>query len=244
MHFTLEWRHQGVRIARRRRCPLRSVSAQSLAMIQVSNMEWFRRIATLVGGVGIVVVAMLIAIRAKSREHDKRQAIWRRFALDNRLNLKVEPDSWLKLGEMRISGRIGELDLDLTTYRVKVGKSTQTWVRVLTKGNGPEGNFNIERKSIFSRAGALLGAKHDSVDEGSFDENFLTHSTPASLARDVFDAALRAHFASLTREPKLDYADGKCELTWHCGEESIEQLSAAVKLHAMLRGAFARMNRR
>ncbi len=212
-------------------------------MIQVSNAEILTRVATLVGGVGVVVAVAIFTIRMKGREHDKRVAIWRRFALDNRLSLVVEPDSWLKLGGVRISGRIGELDLDLSTYRVKAGKASQTWVRVSTTGEGPAGTFNVQRANLLTRAGSALGMKSDSVDEGPFDGQFLTRSTPPSLARDVLDESLRAHLATLTRSPRFSYTDGACELNWECGEESVEQLASAVQMHAMLHGAFARMTR-
>ena len=213
-------------------------------MILASDPELIPRVVTMLAGVGVVVAIAVVVIRMKSREHDKRQAIWRQFALENRLSLTVEPDSWLKLGEFKITGNILNLELELSTYRVQAGKATQTWVRVRTKGPGPEGNFRIETANILTRAGALLGLRRDTIDEGSFDHDFLTRSVPESLAREVFDEPLRAHFASLTRKPRLTYANDVCELTWQCGDESLGQLTDAVQLHAMLRGAFARMGRR
>ncbi|HUR28004.1 MAG TPA: hypothetical protein VM509_07450 [Planctomycetota bacterium] len=212
-------------------------------MTLVTDTETLSTIASLAVGTGLVAGTLFFVVRSKSRERDKRQALWQRFALDNRLHLDVGPDSLFDHGELRIQGRIGEQEVELSTYRVKVGKSRQTWARVASRVDGARGSFTVQRANLIHRAGALFGAKGVSIDKGAFDEQFLTRSEPETLARTVLDERLRAHFASLTRRPRLVCEDGVCELSWHCGEESLEQLARAVELHALLRTALARANR-
>ncbi len=190
-------------------------------------------------GVGFCV--LYFSIRKNRRVLEQREEIWRKFALDNRLTLAVEPELWWKFGSLAIRGLVGELSLELTTYRVRSGKQTQTWIKVHSRGDGPAGSFSIERENIPTRVGALVGMRDVPMGEDDFDGRFLVRSTPEALVREVFDAPLRAHFAGLTRSAKLSYAAGTCELVWHAGEESVEQLAAPVRLHAMLRGNFRRV---
>ncbi len=212
-------------------------------MIEQGNTPIWTFVAIQVA-VGIVFVAALVFIRRrKAREEEARSTLWQRFARENSLKFTAEPSSFFKSGELRIAGRIGEHELEISTYRVRVGKSTQTWIRVLTRGPGPAGNFSLPRENVLTRAGALVGLGGLSLGDTEFDRQFLVKSAPESLPREVLDAQLRQQLVGLTGSPKLSYADGRCELAWFAGSDSIEQLSAAVKAEAMLFGVFRRTTR-
>lgn len=210
-------------------------------MLDADDAVTFKKIAVAVCAVGAVLAVGIFAHIISRRARERREELWRRFALQNRLELTVEPRSWLRHCALWIRGRIADLDLTLCTYTVRAGKSTQTWVRVRTDGDGPSGSFSVERATVLTRAAALLGRASIVVDRGAFDDRFAVRSNPASLAPDVLDEFVREQFSKLTRSPNLNYSAGMCELTWHAGEESEEQLSEAVKLHAMLRGAFRKI---
>ncbi len=195
-------------------------------------------------GFAIVMIAALIFVRRKQvRLEAARRDNWQRFARENSLKFSAEPSSFFKPGELRIEGRIGEHELEIATYRVRVGKSTQTWIRVLTRGSGPAGIFSLQHENLLTRAGALVGLGGLSLGDPEFDKQFLLKSAPESLAREVLDAPLRKQLVGLTGSPKLSYADGSCELAWFAGTDSGLQLSAAVKAEAMLFGAFRRTSR-
>jgi hypothetical protein len=211
-------------------------------VIQKGN-DVVTNVAVIAATFAVFLGIMSLIVRAKRRTHDRRVEIWRKFALENRLQLTAEPATWFKLGEARIRGRVGLLDLEIETYRVRVGKSHQVWVRVRARGPGPAGTFEIRAKDLLARAKALLGGGGVAIDRGPFDERFAVRSSPESLAPDVLGPELRSHFAALTRSPRAEYADGTCELAWYAGEDSLAQLSDAVEFHARLFGAFQRGSR-
>ena len=200
--------------------------------------------AILVAPLLVAIAVLVFVVRHKARENEKRKEAWNRFAIENRLKLSSEPTSWLRRGELHISGQVGGMQLDISTYQVRVGKSTQTWVKVRTLGPGPAGSFSVQRENLLTRAGALIGMGGVDVGQPEFDKQFLVRSSPETLAAEVLDSALRELITGLTRHPKLSYEDGAIDLVWHADDDSKEQLAAAVQLHAMLRGAFVRMTRR
>ncbi|MEO6711758.1 MAG: hypothetical protein ABI054_03170 [Planctomycetota bacterium] len=213
-------------------------------MISIASTELWTRAAMLVAPLLVAVVFVVFAMRHMAREVEKRKEAWNRFAIENRLKLSSEPSSWLRRGELHITGQVGGMELDISTYQVRAGKSTRTWVRVRTLGAGPAGSFSVQRENLLTRAGALIGMGGTDVGQPEFDKEFLVRSAPETLAAEVLDAPLREHIAGLARQPRLSYTDGAIDLVWHAGDDSKEQLSAAVQLHAMLRGAFVRMTRR
>lgn len=211
-------------------------------MTPEADTELMTAVAIQVGFVVLMVVVLVFVLRFKAREKDRRRAIWQQFANDNRLQLKSVSGGLFRRNELSLHGQIGELKLEISTYPVRVGKSTQTWVRVRTSAPGPAGSFSAKRENLLTRAGALLGMGGVAVDQGEFDQQYLVQSAPEDLARDVLDEPLRRQLQGLTREPRLSYSEGVTELVWRAGKDSFEQLSDAVQLHVMLRAALRRMS--
>ena len=200
-------------------------------------------VAIQIGFAAVIIAAMVLVRRKQARLLEARRDMWQRFARENGLKFTAGPASFFNFGELSIAGRIAEHELEIATYSVRVGKSTQSWIRVVTRGPGPAGNFSLQPENFLTRAGALVGMGGLSLGDEEFDKQFLVKSAPESLAREVLDAALRKQLMGLIGSPKLNYADGSCELTWRAGTHSIEQLSAAVKTEALLFGAFRRTSR-
>jgi len=215
-----------------------------VAMLPTATTTDWLRVAPLVITTAAALAVAWAIVRWKARDHERRVELWRKFALDNRLQLTVQPDSFLRLGGLTIRGRIGEIELLLETYRVRVGKSTQVWIRAQSKAEGQAGRFSIQRRSLLTRFGGLFGVRGVSIDGADFDQQFLVRSEPIGLAAAALDEPTRKHFARLTQSPRLEYADGNIELNWRCGAESSEQLDDAVEMHARLRGALQRAGQR
>jgi hypothetical protein len=212
-------------------------------MASASNPEAVRAFVA-VGLVFVLVAALLVFIaRWHALRRARREANWRTFALANRLELQVEPGNWLKHGSLRITGDVAGLDLELSTYTVKAGKSRQEWARVRARGLGPAGRFGVKDKEFLDFVGGWFGRKDVEVDGGAFDKRFVVTSEPESLVSEVLDEALRRQIASVGRFVKFSYADGEAEVAWMGGNETAEQLSEAVELHARLFGAFQRAGR-
>ena len=209
-----------------------------------SDTDALVRTAAIVASLGAALFVAVFALRLKRRERERRVELWRKFALDNRLQFKETPASWRKHGSLSMSGRIGEIELLLETYQVRVGKSHQTWVRAHSTGPGPRGRFSIQRRNLLTRLGGLFGMRGVSLGSPEFDEKFLVRCDPAQLASELLEADSRKHFARLTQSPRLEYADGNIELNWRCGAETSAQLDDAVEMHARLRGAFHRADQR
>jgi hypothetical protein len=188
----------------------------------------------------VAIAVVVFSLRWKRRQHERRVDLWRKFALANQLKLTVKPASWLKFGALQIKGHIGDVELLLETYTVRVGKSHQTWVRANSSGKGPQGRFTVQCRNLLTRLGGMFGIRGVSLDQGEFDGRFLVRCDPVELAGEVFDTEVRAHYAGLTQSPRLEYSDGSIDLNWMCGAETSEQLDDAVELHARLRGAFRR----
>ena len=153
--------------------------------------EFMRLVPAAIAFLAMIAVVVFM-LRWKAREQARRVELWRKFALDNRLQLQVQPDTWLKSGRLAIRGRIGEIELLLETYPVRVGKSRQTWTRVHSSGSGPSGRFSVQRRNFLTRMGGLFGVRGVTIDGAQFDEQFLVRSEPADLAPELLEQDLRA----------------------------------------------------
>ena len=209
-------------------------------MLPTDNWENVQRILALVLALAVLVGASLFLTHWRAQVGAERTAVWREFALAHGLALRERPDGFGVVGELNASGRIGALDVELYTYPVKFGRTKRIWVRVQSRGPGPRGSFEVQRASWIAQAGLLLRPERASIDGGAFDRDFVTRSTPPSLAAEALDERARERFAGLTRAPRLSYSDGDCALDWRAGAESVEQLERAVELHALLRTSLAR----
>ncbi len=194
-----------------------------------------------VGGMFLLATGLMVFIvRFHARRRARREANWRKFALENRLQIHVDPGNWLKPGSLRVSGEVAGLSLELSTYTVKVGKHRQEWARANARGHGPAGSFSVREMEFLDHVGGLLGSRDIELGNPAFDKRFKVKSAPESLVGLVLDPPLQEQIAKQARVVKFSYVDGEAEVAWMGGNESVEQLSEAVELHARLFGTLKR----
>lgn len=192
-----------------------------------------------------VLIALIVFVtRRQLRTLAHRESEWRRFAVENRLEFRGGDTGMFARRGPAITGRVGDLELALSTFRRQVGKHSQTWVLVSARGACPPGTLRVESENVLTRAGRLFGASDIQIGHEAFDSRFRIQAEPETLAREVFDADLRGAFEVLPRGAQLSHDGETSELRWRAHDDDAAQLEQAVMVLARLRAALRRVGAR
>lgn len=143
-------------------------------------------------------------------------AVWQRWAAARGFVYVPPAGTFWSETSPRLEGQLRDVAIEIDTYKVSNGKTSIAYTRARSHAQVPlEGEVRVNLRGTLARIERSLGFHQLHLDDPAFDDRFIAHATPETLAPVLLDADTRRALLDLpVKHFSFKYAQGESIVSW------------------------------